>query len=157
MLTSVSTSIFSTCLNWIFWVVDILSVDFEIRVSQIQFQPFSVALDRRSTIVYIEIDRICKVLIQPRRYLQLNQSIYESYSMTHTLCDKPIFAMTMAIPGITKDTMVEIKVISGVKDATHSEFVTFVRFIFRSWIEFSFFITTFFEMIFLTQLWWLIN
>ena len=52
--------------------------------------------------------------------------------MTHTLCDKPIFAMTMAIPGITKETMVEIKVISGVKDATQSEFVTFVRFIFRS-------------------------
>lgn len=52
--------------------------------------------------------------------------------MTHILSNKPIFAMTMAIPGITKDTMVEIKVISGVKDATHSEFVTFVRFIFRS-------------------------
>ena len=113
-------------------MVDILSVDFEIRVSQIQFQPFSVALDRHSTIVYIEIDRICKVLIQPRRYLQLNRSIYESNMMTHTLCYKPIFAMTMAIPGITKDTMVEIKVISGVKDATQSEFVTFVRFIFRS-------------------------
>ena len=43
-----------------------------------------------------------------------------------------MFAITIAIPGITNETIVDINVISGVKDATHSEFVTFVRFIFRS-------------------------
>ena len=75
----------STFLNWIFWVVDILWVDFEIRELQIHFQVSFVALDRRSTIVYIGNDRICKVLIQLQRYLQFKRLIDESYFMSHII------------------------------------------------------------------------
>ena len=85
LLASVLSLFLSTCLNWIFWVVDILWVDFEIRELQIHFQVSFVALDRRSTIVYIGNDRTCKVLIQLQRYLQFKRLIDETFFMNYII------------------------------------------------------------------------